>query len=212
MSDAPPSTADAVTTKLAMSESEVEFHASACSQSEGNLDIVEPSAPSRSDSGSSMDESVESSSDESSEVEPSLSEPSREEQEQAVVDSDLLPTTSITACDLEHPLHGRLPAPVTDNTNPVELRDDQTHKKERLHREPSAESDAYEPPEPGTGTDPFDPAYSPRFSPAPPGPVEDAAASLHPLDGPYPDEALTHTPQASIQEPRRNTQRTVLGV
>lgn len=257
MSDGPPSTAEAVRTKLAASESEVDSPETASSQSEGNLDVVEPPPPSRSDSGSSMDESVESSSDESSDVEysplpdvamtsngppadstcmpdraapvvdeslsgiktgqspfnkrglsiserPSPNKHSRAEQKQAVVDSGLPPTTSITAYDLEHPLHGRPQAPVTDNTS-----NDQAH---RAHREPSAESDAYEPPEPGTGTDPFDSAYSPRFSPVPPGPVEDAAAPLHPSDRPYPDEPLTHAHQALIQESRRNTQKIVLDV
>lgn len=137
---------------------------------------------------------------------------SEEEQEQTVVDSALPPINLMTAGNLEFPLPGRPPVPVTENANSINICDGQTHGNERVQRQSSAESDAYEPPEPGTVANSVESAYSPRFSPAPLCPVEDTTVPLPPLDKPSPEEPLTHAPQASIPEPRRNTQMTVLGV
>ncbi|KAJ5182784.1 hypothetical protein N7492_000400 [Penicillium capsulatum] len=264
MPDACLSTAQAVADKLAVPDSEAESPEDIHSGSEGSHGAVEPLTASGSDSGSSMDESIKSSSGESSNVEhsptsgvttalhgPSLADvtgpvggnvpvmdesfdgtrtrPSSldefepripesstpngtfEEPSQALADSASPHAQSITAGDLEHPLPERPQAPVTENINPMDLYSSQTQNHEQVHREPSIESDAYEPPEPGASTNSLDLAYSPHFSPAPLDPVGDAVASVPSLDASRPDEPLMHKNQASVPEVPRNTQVEVLG-
>lgn len=74
----------------------------------------------------------------------------------------------------------------------------QENQGDRVSPVSSAESNVYEPPEPGPGVDSANVADSPPFSPAPPAPVE-----LPPSQEQTPAaKELMHAPQASASEPR----------
>lgn len=168
------------------------------------------------DSGSAVDESLQgvSSSEGSSSEQESAS-----EQPLSGADANSIPATEqVSVDDLEHPLPERPPLAVTEEIVPVDKADATGHHLEGAHREPSPESDAYEPPEPDNGADsdpdynPPSADYSPPFSPAPPGPVEETGTSVPSSGLPVPGQTLTRAPQASVVESQRDRPIGVVGV
>ncbi|KAJ5759947.1 hypothetical protein N7520_007103 [Penicillium odoratum] len=74
----------------------------------------------------------------------------------------------------------------------------------------SEESDAYEPPEADTTSEPNSP-YSPPFSPAPHAPLDDPENSMAMLDDLPADKPLTDTPQVPVTAPHPDSQVETLG-
>ncbi|KAJ5573957.1 uncharacterized protein N7459_008384, partial [Penicillium hispanicum] len=103
---------------------------------------------------------------------------------------------------LDH-LPQRPPLPVPEKDEVEKELGSQIHEGDSSYsppsREASAESDAYEPPEPHVDAESVQSAYSPRFSPSP-APIEEIEGRVSPsekLDG---GETLTEVPQAPVVE------------
>ncbi|KAJ5647430.1 hypothetical protein N7490_003802 [Penicillium lividum] len=88
----------------------------------------------------------------------------------------------------------------------------ETHVEQSLRESSfaSEESDAYEPPEADTTSEPNSP-YSPPFSPAPHAPLDDPENTMAMLDDLPADEPLTDTPQVPVAAPHPDSQVEIPG-
>lgn len=176
----------------------------------------ESSLPTTSDSPvSSMDESAGSV---GARFEPSEGEDLAATDSGADLDSHHRPvpgSADPTGADaLQHPFSECQPSTASNLSKDISVESDiSNHQDEhRASREPSAASEAYEPPEPEQDAQSDGSAYSPPFSPAPPDPVESMAASTSSSVLSQADEALTDAPQVSVSNRPPEFQTGVLDV